>query len=160
MNRLMAAKATSPALAEATRYKTSSPKRNSNVPDKTRSSKCGTGTKVPGRTPRNVRYRTERRFMRHLGTFALPILFRRLLNRRLVRPNIICRGGRRFCGVCAMPRHLVDEPEFWLSRAEEVRAIADDMKEADAKAIMERIANDYERLAKNAENRRMSVLHE
>jgi hypothetical protein len=39
-------------------------------------------------------------------------------------------------------RHLVDDPEFWRSRAEEVRVIADDMKEAEAKAIMECIAND------------------
>ena len=53
-------------------------------------------------------------------------------------------------------RRLVDDPEFWRSRAEEVRAIANDMKEVDAKAIMERIANDYERLAKHAEKRRMS----
>jgi hypothetical protein len=54
-------------------------------------------------------------------------------------------------------RHLVDE--FWRSRAEEVRVIADDMKEAEANAIMERIANDYERLAKRAEERRMSTPH-
>jgi hypothetical protein len=56
-------------------------------------------------------------------------------------------------------RHLVDDPEFWRSRAEVVRVIADDMKEAEAKAIMERIANDYERLAKCAKERRMSTPH-
>jgi hypothetical protein len=53
-------------------------------------------------------------------------------------------------------RRLIDDPEFWRSRAEEVRAIANDMKEAEAKAIMDRIANDYERLAKHAEKRRNS----
>ena len=54
-----------------------------------------------------------------------------------------------------MPHHhLVDDPEFWRSRAEQARVIADDMKEAEAKAIMERIANDYERLAKRAARRR------
>jgi hypothetical protein len=50
-------------------------------------------------------------------------------------------------------RHLVDDPEFWRSGAEEVRVIADDMKEAEAKAIMERIANDYEHLAKRSQGR-------
>lgn len=60
-----------------------------------------------------------------------------------------------------MPRrHLIDDPEFWRSRAEEVRAIADDMKEAEAKAIMDRIADDYERLAKHAETRRKSAPRE
>ena len=57
-------------------------------------------------------------------------------------------------------RQLVDDPEFWRSRAEEVRNIADSLKEADAKAIMKRIADDYERLAKHAEERRLSVTHE
>ena len=57
-----------------------------------------------------------------------------------------------------MPRrNLVDDPEFWHSRAEEVRAIATEMKEANAKAIMDRIADDYERLAKNAEERRVAL---
>jgi hypothetical protein len=55
----------------------------------------------------------------------------------------------------AMPRKLIDDPEFWRSRAEEVRVIADDLKEAEARAIMDRIANDYERLAIRAEHRRM-----
>jgi hypothetical protein len=38
-----------------------------------------------------------------------------------------------------------DNPEFWRFRAEEVRTIADGMKHAEPKAIMERIAEDYER---------------
>jgi hypothetical protein len=57
-------------------------------------------------------------------------------------------------------RHLVDDPEFWRSRAEEVRAIAADMTEAKSKAIMDRIADDYERLAKHAETRRRPVSRE
>ena len=57
----------------------------------------------------------------------------------------------------AIPRKLVDDPEFWRSRAEEVRSIAEDLKEADASAIMTRITDDYERLAQHAERRRMSV---
>ena len=55
-----------------------------------------------------------------------------------------------------VPRNLVDDPEFWRSRAEEVRAVAEDLIDADAKAIMNRIADDYERLAKHAQQRRMS----
>ena len=57
-------------------------------------------------------------------------------------------------------RHVVDDPEFWRSRAEEVRVIAEDMKAAAPKAIMERIADDYERLAIHAEQRRLSVPHD
>jgi hypothetical protein len=37
-----------------------------------------------------------------------------------------------------------------------VRAIADDLKDADAKTIMNRIVDDYERLAKRAQEQRMS----
>jgi hypothetical protein len=39
----------------------------------------------------------------------------------------------------------------WRMRAEEVRAYADEMKEAEPKAIMLRIAADYEKLAEWAE---------
>jgi hypothetical protein len=41
-----------------------------------------------------------------------------------------------------------DNPEFWRFRAEEARTLADDMKHAEPKAIMARIADDYERIAK------------
>jgi len=39
----------------------------------------------------------------------------------------------------------------WRMRAEETRAIAEEMKEAEPKAIMLRIAADYEKLAEWAE---------
>src|SRR5262245_8320204 len=45
----------------------------------------------------------------------------------------------------------LDHPHFWLWRAEEVRTIADDMKDGEPKAIMLRIAEDYERIAKMIE---------
>jgi hypothetical protein len=52
-----------------------------------------------------------------------------------------------------MPTQEVDYPQFWRFRAEEVRRIADDMKVVEAKAIMTRIAEDYERIADLVEQR-------
>ena len=52
-----------------------------------------------------------------------------------------------------MATNEVDDPEFWRFRAEEVRSIADDMKVVEAKAIMTRIAADYERVADLVEQR-------
>jgi hypothetical protein len=46
-----------------------------------------------------------------------------------------------------MPMQEADYPQFWRYRAEEVRRIADNMKTVGAKAIMTRIAADYERIA-------------
>ena len=50
-----------------------------------------------------------------------------------------------------MPENKLDNPEYWRFRAEEVRTIAEDMKAGEPKAIMLRIAEDYERIAKLVE---------
>ena len=55
-----------------------------------------------------------------------------------------------------MPRTLMDNSEFWRSRAEEVRTIAEELRDPDAKAIMNRIADDYARLGQHALERSMS----
>ena len=43
------------------------------------------------------------------------------------------------------------DPEHWRFRAEEARTAADQMTHDEARTIMRRIANDYDRLAKLAE---------
>ena len=54
------------------------------------------------------------------------------------------RGGKLL-----VPTNEVVDPEFWRFRAEEIRA--DDMKVDEAKAIMARIAVDYESIAELVE---------
>jgi hypothetical protein len=48
-------------------------------------------------------------------------------------------------------RKFVWDPEHWRFRAEEARTVADQMTHEEARTIMRRIANDYDRLAKRAE---------
>ena len=43
------------------------------------------------------------------------------------------------------------DPEHWRFRAEQTRTVADQITHEEARAIMRRIANDYDRLAKVAE---------
>jgi hypothetical protein len=50
---------------------------------------------------------------------------------------------------------LWHSPRIWRMRAEEIRALADEMKEAEPKAIMRRIAEDYKKLAKWVEKRQI-----
>jgi len=51
---------------------------------------------------------------------------------------------------CATPRNL-ENPEFWRFRAEEVRTIAESMRDGEPKRIMLKIAQDYEKIAKHVE---------
>jgi len=48
---------------------------------------------------------------------------------------------------------FINDPEHWRHRAEEIRTLADDMKDEISKQMMLRIAQDYERLAQRAEQR-------
>jgi hypothetical protein len=49
-----------------------------------------------------------------------------------------------------LSRKFVWDPQHWRFRAEETRTVADQMTHEDARTIMRRIANDYDRLAKVA----------
>jgi hypothetical protein len=49
---------------------------------------------------------------------------------------------------------LLDRPERWRKRAEEIRTIADGMRDPEAKRFMLGLAKSYEVLAKRAEDRK------
>jgi|SoiMethySBSTD1v2_1073268.scaffolds.fasta_scaffold506054_3 hypothetical protein len=55
-----------------------------------------------------------------------------------------------------MTASFINDPKHWRDRADEIRALADDMHDELSKQMMLRIADDYEGLAKRAEFRLIS----
>jgi hypothetical protein len=53
-----------------------------------------------------------------------------------------------------MEAHFVNDPNHWLARAKEMRALANEATDHQVKAVMLKIADDYEKLAQRAELRR------
>ena len=49
-----------------------------------------------------------------------------------------------------MPHGNINDPQHWRDRAAEMRALAENMKDAETIAIMNRLADDYDRLADRA----------
>ena len=52
-----------------------------------------------------------------------------------------------------MPAPAIDDPQHWRDSANEIRVLVNDVKDEASKQKMLRIADDYERLAKRAEDR-------
>jgi hypothetical protein len=50
--------------------------------------------------------------------------------------------------------NLLEDPNHWRQRAQEVRSIAEGLNDPEAKATMQQIADAYELLAKRAEQRK------
>jgi hypothetical protein len=52
-----------------------------------------------------------------------------------------------------MSTSILDNPDHWRERAEEARSVAEQLTDPVARAMMSRIAEDYERLAEHAQRR-------
>ena len=52
-----------------------------------------------------------------------------------------------------MAGYAINDPSHWRQRAEKMRTLADDMKDAQTKAAMLSIADDYDCLAQRAQQR-------
>jgi hypothetical protein len=51
-----------------------------------------------------------------------------------------------------MPSHFINDPEHWRHRAQEMRVMADGIKDPASKETMLRIAKDYDRRQKGRKN--------
>ena len=56
-----------------------------------------------------------------------------------------------------MPSGDINNPQHWLDRAAEMRALAATMKDSETSAIMYRLADDYDKLADRAAQRQGGV---
>jgi thymidylate kinase len=55
--------------------------------------------------------------------------------------------------LCGHARTLINDPEHWRDRAREKRALAERLRNEQAKQTVLRVANEYERLAERTEER-------
>jgi hypothetical protein len=49
--------------------------------------------------------------------------------------------------------HILDDPQHWLDRAEEMRKLAEEMREPETRRMMLSIAEGYDKLAQRAQER-------
>jgi hypothetical protein len=52
-----------------------------------------------------------------------------------------------------MPAAFIDDPKHWRDRAAEMRVLADEMKQEEARRMMLKLADDYEKLGDRAQDR-------
>ena len=57
-----------------------------------------------------------------------------------------------------MTRKPINDPKHWRARAAQMRALAVTMKDAETIAIMNRLADDYDKLAERAARRRAKTV--
>jgi len=53
--------------------------------------------------------------------------------------------------------HILDDPKHWRDRADEVRSLAEGMSDPVTRRMLSGVADDYEKLAKRAEQRRVKT---
>src|SRR6516162_3009850 len=69
------------------------------------------------------------------------------------RKNVPGTCVRPRCFSADMPASLINDPEHWRDRAREKRALADRLTNEQVKQTVLRVANEYERLTEQAEER-------
>ena len=70
-------------------------------------------------------------------------------------PRVRCRacGGSGLTPAPDGLAHIADNPKHWLNRAEEMRSLAENMRDQGAKAILLHMARDHEEIAARIEKR-------
>ena len=58
-----------------------------------------------------------------------------------------------------MAKSIINDPKHWRDRADEARAVAEALSDAEAKSLMLEIADGYERMARRAEERKAAAGH-